>query len=68
MIGIVFDAGNGHAVCVLISPSDIMRRKMPVWLEVLLNLTGYAGFVALATHGASCRRSGSNDRVSRDER
>jgi len=26
---------------------------MPVWLEVLLNLSGYAGFVALATRGAT---------------
>jgi len=24
---------------------------MPAWLEVLLNLSGYAGFVALATRG-----------------
>jgi hypothetical protein len=24
---------------------------MPAWLEILLNLTGYAGFVAIATHG-----------------
>jgi len=29
---------------------------MPVWLEVLLNLSGYAGFVALATSGAGCSR------------
>lgn len=26
---------------------------MPAWLEVLLNLSGYAGFVALATRGAA---------------
>ncbi|WP_283813935.1 hypothetical protein [Bradyrhizobium japonicum] len=26
---------------------------MPVWLEVLLNLSGYAGFVALASHGGA---------------
>jgi len=45
-----------------------MRLKMPAWLEVLLNLSGYAGFVALATHGASCRQSGADDRVYRDER
>jgi len=27
---------------------------MPVWLEVLLNLSGYAGFVALASCGPAC--------------
>jgi hypothetical protein len=33
---------------------------MPAWLEVLLNLIGYAGFLALAARSAS--RSGkSND-------
>ncbi|MCS3725925.1 hypothetical protein [Bradyrhizobium betae] len=26
---------------------------MPLWLEVLLNLSGYAGFVALASRGAA---------------
>ncbi len=26
---------------------------MPAWLEVLLNLVGYAGFVALATRSSS---------------
>ncbi|WP_375309125.1 hypothetical protein WHZ77_17750 [Bradyrhizobium sp. A5] len=35
---------------------------MSVWLEVLLNLSGYAGFVALATRGAA------PDGVSADER
>jgi hypothetical protein len=24
---------------------------MPVWLDILLNLSGYAGFVALAARG-----------------
>ena len=33
---------------------------MPAWLEVLLNLSGYAGFVALATRG-SARPHGSAD-------
>ena len=33
---------------------------MPAWLEVLLNLVGYAGFLALATRGAS-RAGRSND-------
>ncbi len=26
---------------------------MPAWLEVLLNLSGYAGFVALASRGGA---------------
>lgn len=26
---------------------------MPVWLEILVNLSGYAGFVALASRGAA---------------
>ncbi len=27
---------------------------MPAWLEVLLNLSGFAGFVALARRGTAC--------------
>jgi hypothetical protein len=33
---------------------------MPVWLEVVLNLVGYAGFLALATRSTS-RIDSSND-------
>ncbi|WP_256561566.1 hypothetical protein [Bradyrhizobium sp. CCGUVB4N] len=36
---------------------------MPVWLEVLLNLSGYAGFVALATRGAACPRDSADGEV-----
>lgn len=36
---------------------------MPVWLEVLLNLSGYAGFVALATRGAACPQDCADDEV-----
>jgi hypothetical protein len=36
---------------------------MPAWLEVLLNLSGYAGFVALATRGATCPRDSADDEV-----
>ncbi|MEH2485174.1 hypothetical protein [Bradyrhizobium sp. AZCC 2230] len=36
---------------------------MPAWLEVLLNLSGYAGFVALATSGAACRQDSADDEV-----
>jgi hypothetical protein len=32
---------------------------MPAWLEVLLNLSGFAGFVALATRGGP--RAGADD-------
>lgn len=36
---------------------------MPVWLEVLLNLSGYAGFVALATRGGTSTDSSPGDRI-----
>ena len=39
---------------------------MPVWLDILLNLSGYAGFVALATRGTGC--PGPDDQVFGDER
>lgn len=29
---------------------------MPVWLDILLNLSGYAGFVAIATRPGERRR------------
>lgn len=35
---------------------------MPVWLEVLLNLCGYAGFVALATRGVAYPDNSGDDR------
>ncbi|EJN15647.1 hypothetical protein PMI42_00664 [Bradyrhizobium sp. YR681] len=41
---------------------------MPAWLEVLLNLSGYAGFVALATRGAAGPRAATDDGISSDER
>ncbi|MFC4837404.1 hypothetical protein ACFPFP_03145 [Bradyrhizobium sp. GCM10023182] len=41
---------------------------MPVWLEVLLNLSGYAGFVALATSGAACSRNSAEDETYRSKR
>ncbi|WP_426406906.1 hypothetical protein [Bradyrhizobium ganzhouense] len=40
---------------------------MPVWLDILLNISGYAGFVALATRGTSCRHAGADDQIYRDE-
>uniref|UniRef100_UPI001C088C0B hypothetical protein n=1 Tax=Acinetobacter baumannii TaxID=470 RepID=UPI001C088C0B len=36
------------------------RRSMPVWLDILLNLSGYAGFVAIATR-APASADGSRD-------
>jgi len=44
-----------------------MRPMMPAWLEVLLNLFGYAGFLALATRSARARPSG-NNHIGGDER
>jgi hypothetical protein len=41
---------------------------MPAWLEVLLNLSGYAGFVALATRGTACRSAEADDRIWSDDR
>jgi len=41
---------------------------MPVWLEVLLNLSGYAGFVALASRGTAGSQAPADDRICRDER
>lgn len=41
---------------------------MPAWLEVLLNLFGYAGFVALASRGTAGTRAPANHRISSDER
>lgn len=34
---------------------------MPVWLDVLLNLSGYAGFVALAANGVACPQASAAD-------
>jgi hypothetical protein len=36
------------------------EAAMPVWLEVVLNLAGYAGFLALAARSSS-RGGNSND-------
>ncbi|WP_256380437.1 hypothetical protein [Bradyrhizobium sp. 1(2017)] len=36
---------------------------MPVWLEVLLNLSGYAGFVALASRGGTSSDRSADDRL-----
>jgi hypothetical protein len=41
---------------------------MPAWLEVLLNLSGYAGFVALASRGTACPRAPADNRSYNDER
>ena len=52
-----------------VEPSS--RKKgpdMPAWLEVLLNLSGHAGFVALASRGTACPRASADDRIYGDER
>lgn len=41
---------------------------MPAWLEVLLNLFGYAGFVALASRGGAGRAPSADDRICSGER
>lgn len=41
---------------------------MPVWLEILLNLSGYAGFVALAATGVGCPDDCAEDHIAGDER
>ncbi|SPP95591.1 MULTISPECIES: hypothetical protein [Bradyrhizobium] len=40
---------------------------MPAWLEVLLNLVGYAGFVALASRGAASPQAPADDRSYGDD-
>ncbi|WP_375160244.1 hypothetical protein [Bradyrhizobium sp. RDT46] len=41
---------------------------MPAWLEVLLNLSGYAGFLALASRGTACPEVPADNRSYSDER
>jgi hypothetical protein len=41
---------------------------MPVWLEVLLNLSGYAGFVALASRGTACPGNPADNQICGDDR
>ncbi len=41
---------------------------MPVWLEVLVNLSGYAGFVALATRGAGYPDTSTDDPICSEQR
>lgn len=51
--------------------SFLMQSKeadMPAWLEVLLNLSGYAGFVVLASRGAAGSQAPADDRIYSDQR
>jgi len=51
------------------SPSrKVEVADMPAWLEVLLNLSGYAGFVALASRGTACPREAADNRSYSDDR
>jgi hypothetical protein len=45
--------GTKPALYALVSSSSCNEAAMPVWLEVVLNLMGYAGFLALAVHSTS---------------
>jgi hypothetical protein len=40
---------------------------MPVWLEILVNLSGYAGFMALATRGAASGDGSVDNHIYSDE-
>jgi hypothetical protein len=44
------------------------EADMPVWLEVLLNLSGYAGFVALASHGGASASVRTDEHICGDGR
>lgn len=39
---------------------------MPLWLDILLNLSGYAGFVALASRNGGCADASVDNRISGD--
>ena len=39
---------------------------MPAWLEVLVNLAGFAGFLALASRSASRKGNSDHDHVCDD--
>ncbi|WP_283817083.1 hypothetical protein [Bradyrhizobium liaoningense] len=41
---------------------------MPAWLEVLLNLSGYAGFVAIASRGTACPGNSADESIYNGER
>lgn len=41
---------------------------MPVWLDILLNLSGYAGFVALASRSAASGAVSADDGIYGNER
>jgi len=43
----------------LVTP-ERLRRDMPPWLEVLIDVLGFAGFVGVATYTKS---PGENDRI-----
>lgn len=61
-------AGNQSFAQTLSPPLVQVRPDMPAWLEVLLNLSGYAGFVALASRGGAWRATSTDDRICSGER
>jgi hypothetical protein len=38
---------------------------MPAWLEILIDLSGFAGFVVLAVRGGAFRQTPADDRTDR---
>ena len=50
------------------SSRKVEVADMPAWLEVLLNLSGYAGFVALASRGTAFPREAADNRSYSDDR
>jgi hypothetical protein len=56
------DAGTKHDLCAYCAAEGVMG--MPVWLEILINIIGYGGFVAIAMY----HRSSSEKLPERDPR
>ena len=52
----------------VVSIFAVEEADMPVWLEVLLNLSGYAGFVVLASRGSAGPQAPADGRICRDPR
>jgi hypothetical protein len=43
------------------------RPRHAIWLDILLNLSGYAGFVALASRNGGCADGSADHGISGDE-
>jgi len=60
-------AENQPEVCGLATFFARNEAAMPVWLEVVLNLAGYAGFLALAARSTSRGGSSNDDHICDDK-